>query len=278
MITSEVVTVTPEMAQEWLDNHNTRNRTIRPHRVDRYANDIQRGRWQVAQAIMFDKFDNLLDGQHRLAAIVQVGTPVQALVTKGLEPEAYDVIDAGMTRTSADVMRHRGLPADLGLAAGTRWWMLAEAGFSPSDRHAGNLITSEDVADYLEKHPGWVTFLTTTANACRANSFSPNSPWVAFTWGALKAGVQRVDITAFQDAVRFGANLDRDDPQLGLRNLILNRSKGDKGYDLFSTIVDVWNLHVAGVRRRAVRWTPCPADWTIPPIAVPKTARLEAVS
>lgn len=68
--------VTPQKAEEWL-KFNTINRSLDLKRVATYATDMERNRWNFGHDeapvsdIMFNGNGTLLDGQYRLAAVVQ---------------------------------------------------------------------------------------------------------------------------------------------------------------------------------------------------------------
>ena len=102
---SEIMTVTPDVAQEWLLN-NTSNRPLRKSHVAALALSITRGEWIIShQGIAFSTRGILLDGQHRLKAIIQAGIPVQMMVTTGVDENAYKVLDCGVKRTLSDLAR-----------------------------------------------------------------------------------------------------------------------------------------------------------------------------
>ena len=94
--------VTPEKAQEWLKLNPSNNRTISVRMVSRYARDMAEGRWnRTHQGIAFDVNGDLVDGQHRLHAVVQAGVPVHMLVVRGLGVDLRASIDQGLSRTAA---------------------------------------------------------------------------------------------------------------------------------------------------------------------------------
>lgn len=105
----EWVAVTPAMAELWLRN-NVKNRKLRQTTVDAYARDMRAGNWlQTHQGIAFGENDELLDGQHRLAAIVQAEVTLTLLVTRGLPSKTkgravrtQDVMDTGTVRKVGD--------------------------------------------------------------------------------------------------------------------------------------------------------------------------------
>lgn len=99
--------VTPEMASQLL-LQNTGNRTVRANVVSRYSDDMKNGSWGLShQGIAVDVNGNLIDGQHRLLAVVKSGAAVPMLVTTGLQPEIFEVIDKLSARSDADSLRMR---------------------------------------------------------------------------------------------------------------------------------------------------------------------------
>lgn len=100
---SEEVVVTPEIARTWLATM-ARNRRPRRAVVARYAEDIRAGRWRrTHQGLAFNTEGCLIDGQHRLLAVIAAGSSVRMLVTWGVEEHAMDGIDVGAGRDGRDV-------------------------------------------------------------------------------------------------------------------------------------------------------------------------------
>lgn len=97
-------TVTPAQAAQWLAaDINHHNRPLREHQVAYLAGEMTRGKWQTThQGIAFAADGRLLDGQHRLAAIVKAKKDIQIQVTTGVDESAFSVLDSGMKRSTAD--------------------------------------------------------------------------------------------------------------------------------------------------------------------------------
>lgn len=101
-----LMTITPTMALNWLENANTNNRTVSDSYVKRLARDMTAGRWRLThQGIAFDPHGVLLDGQHRLWAIVTANLPVEMHVFFNISPEALPVTDGVKPRSLADQLR-----------------------------------------------------------------------------------------------------------------------------------------------------------------------------
>lgn len=105
-ITSQVETITPAIAKSLLENHNEGNRNLREQKVIFYAAQMLRGEWSLnGESIIIDNTGRVIDGQHRLAAIVKSGVTLQVVVVRGVSPDGFTTIDTGLNRTTADVFQ-----------------------------------------------------------------------------------------------------------------------------------------------------------------------------
>ena len=123
---SRVQTITPKKALEYLE-HNTANRPLSGRTVRDFAQAMRRGEWRVThQGIAFDTTGALVDGQHRLAAIVEADVPVEVTVFSEVPEGAFDVLDTGKRRNAADVLAIEGEKSAVMLAAMVRTVWLYE--------------------------------------------------------------------------------------------------------------------------------------------------------
>lgn len=107
-IGTEVIAVSPARAKAWLEM-NENNRPLRGRRVTAYARDMAQGKWTMTgEAIKFDSEGFLLDGQHRLNAVIQSGVTVDMLVVFGLQKESQKNMDTNARRTPADALALNG--------------------------------------------------------------------------------------------------------------------------------------------------------------------------
>lgn len=114
--------ITPDMASAYL-KRNKCNRPLRQNTIKRYSRDMKAGHWELThQGIAFDKKGNLIDGQHRMHAIIMADCPVAIVVARHVDPKANIGIDSGYNRNSIDVLHFRGIQADF-LSMGVSKWM-----------------------------------------------------------------------------------------------------------------------------------------------------------
>ena len=116
-----VMEVGPKQAIHWLEN-NSRNRAVKQSHVDRLARDIIENRWRLShQGIAFDTRGLLLDGQHRLWAIVEANRPVLLRVFFNEPAENKQVMDVGERRSNLDIMTMTQQVGDVSAKHLWRW-------------------------------------------------------------------------------------------------------------------------------------------------------------
>lgn len=84
---------------------NRRNRTLNDRQVQLLAGQIAAGQWKLnGESIKFTADNRLLDGQHRLKAILIAKKPIQTVVMRGLSEDVFDTIDTGHRRTVGAIL------------------------------------------------------------------------------------------------------------------------------------------------------------------------------
>lgn len=91
--------ITPAVAEKFL-KQNRRNRDLVQSKVDTYARDMSSGLWGISEsAICFDTAGQLMNGQHRLRAVIDSGATIQSIIAEGMPPDALLHMDSGAART-----------------------------------------------------------------------------------------------------------------------------------------------------------------------------------
>lgn len=107
--------ITPELAEHFLAKRPTatsdiKQRNISDKLVDRYAEDMAAEQWPfTGDPVRFNTLGELVDGQHRLKAVVQSGSSELMIVVRGLEPATFTVFDTGRARAFTDVLTSMGV-------------------------------------------------------------------------------------------------------------------------------------------------------------------------
>lgn len=103
-IHTETIVVTPEMAREWL-KRNVVNRKLSLSYVERIVWDIKQRRFDFNhESVGFNVRDELIDGQHRLTAVVRAGVPVKLRVSFNIPAGYHTTMNVGRARSAADIL------------------------------------------------------------------------------------------------------------------------------------------------------------------------------
>lgn len=156
---SKIEIISPEKAQEYL-RYNTFNRPLDIRYVASLADQMARGQWKMnGEPVIFSATGYLLDGQHRLAAIVKSGVSVEMAVTRGVAEDSFVTIDTGRGRTAAAVFAIAGIVNYSNIAAGlAKLAMLMKKGesnlFSGNSRYKlDGRITRQDLLNEYYRSP-----------------------------------------------------------------------------------------------------------------------------
>ncbi|MEB0029146.1 hypothetical protein QN372_00135 [Undibacterium sp. RTI2.1] len=104
-VSTSIMKITPTIAANLLKKNKPDNRDVRPGNVAKFVKELKSGNFKTThQGIAFDQDGFLTDGQHRLHAIVESGIPAEMMVTKGLDRDAFSVMDVGARRTAGNIL------------------------------------------------------------------------------------------------------------------------------------------------------------------------------
>ena len=103
-VTTEVEEITPVRAEQYLDTMRA-NRKLSSQRVSQLANQMREGLWVFdGSPIRFNEDGELVDGQHRMWAIIESERPAEFLVLRGVNRKAMATMDTGKSRSFSDIL------------------------------------------------------------------------------------------------------------------------------------------------------------------------------
>jgi hypothetical protein len=103
-VSAEWVFITPARAKAFLERN--KNRKMRRSYAEFLTNAMRDGQFRVThQGVAFTRAGDLIDGQHRLQAVIESATSQWMLVVCGLDNDIFDVIDCGTPRTLSERLK-----------------------------------------------------------------------------------------------------------------------------------------------------------------------------
>lgn len=244
-----LVKVTPEIATEWL-GRNRVNRVITKSKVKQYQSDMEQGKWAgIGDPIRFTKTGRLMDGQHRLLALVAAGVKIQFVVMVGLSDEDFDKVDTGKPRQAGDVLSIEGLgPWQARIAGTAAHWVIGKAQGRPL--HSTTKSSNHVVRSFLLDNPKFVKSVECVEQLPRRNPPMSHSLAAALHWQFSRIDAALAD--QFMNGLFIGDNLRKDSPVLALRNKLtetrLLRNNTNRSYAGYSTrqqmhaAIKAWNI------------------------------------
>ncbi|WP_405993756.1 hypothetical protein [Streptomyces sp. NBC_00986] len=229
--------------------------------VTHLARAIERGEWKLThQGIAFDENGQLVDGQHRLAAIVKAGMAVEILVAHDVPRSAFTVMDTGRKRTGRDALSLVGELNSNHLAAALRGLQLYLS--SPDANWSGgsSLTSNDQLFTILEQHPNMRESINRGMAVNRATRVTVTAASIG--WYVTTKERPDVDQTPWFDGLVSGASLTESDPRLVLRNTMLGMAAGkrhrrkDDSREHLLYYLKAWNAWVEGRSLRLLRRSP----------------------
>lgn len=253
---AQIEIVTPAQAKEYLERR-LPNRNLNEATALRYASDMSNGRWlNNGQGIVFDEQGNLIDGQHRMRAVLISGVSISMLVVRGAPARAMETMDTGRARNLSDVLHIRGFKNSVVMAATARiaWNYAAGVNYSytPSKATLLSLVVG---------HPHIDRAVTTVEFAKRAGMVT-RSPMAALLALATAGDKLLKEAQEFTDGVVYGEGLWKGDARLTLRNWIAT-NRADKTFlkqhvsePTFGALIRAWNAFAQGRELSLIKLPP----------------------
>lgn len=243
--------VTPMMAQQYL-THNTHNRSLSSGQVNKYAYAMQLGDWQLSDSIKFDTYGRLIDGQHRLAAVVQSNCTVQMFVVRGLNPSAQDIIDTGRARRASDAVKLRGHKNYVILSSGARLAIAYENKWITKLGSANypRVITTPEILRFIENNPS----LLSAAKTADVDRHHINiQPSVLCFARFVLGGVDQLAAHTFFRDLSDMKTTGIGDPRAALLKRLSVRDSTDLIHDVIYMVFRTWNAIRTGESLRLLK-------------------------
>lgn len=217
---SSVIQVTPELAAQWLEKNHPNNRALREKTVKQYADMMRRGEWQLSpQGVSFTQSGYLIDGQHRLAAVVKSGCTVPMYVTFDAPDNIY-ILDAGTVRGPQAHMHMRGLDITKNEIAMIRFLLNWVGEGTDKNTPMIERIASR-YADSLHDAYRFCTHGNVSSSATRKSPPLMLGACTAGVWAALTCGCDRDKLDRFCTVTNSGFSVSSGETSaIVLRNVL----------------------------------------------------------
>ena len=214
----EETTITPEMAKAFLSN-NPRNRTISNKRLQKYCTDIKNGTWGTSpQPVCLGSEGKLIDGQHRLTAVLLTGIPIKSVIAYDVPDDA--VIDRGKERRLGEALYMRGL-IDKKMSSNQMVAIVNDY----LTRNNVKRVSDDEKGKFIIEHTDQISRAYELSCLCmrKKQHICRRAPIQAAILGALLCGVDDKTLENFCRVANSGfMNSREESAAIVLRNAVLN--------------------------------------------------------
>lgn len=176
----EQTMVSPAVAERMLGT-NIKNRPINKNIVTSYANAMRRGEWKdCIGSLSFDEHGHLIDGQHRLLAIIESGITAKFVCVHNLPEESFAAFDCGYRRKASQVLAMDDVTSSVVVASMIQTVVMLRKGWQQPRRSVSAKLTIKQVVDEYRTNPDLYNQCALIVGRLRhyaANAFGVNSSW-----------------------------------------------------------------------------------------------------
>lgn len=246
-VTVGVQLITVAMAKEMLSRNTKNFRKPEHKRVTRYAKDMSDGRWQLTgETITFDLSGALIDGQHRLLAIVKSGVACWFIVVDGLQEKVAANVDRGISRTVAQWLIHLGIANATTAAAVGRMAVAHDLNLWKNQGFGAGDFTDSDIIEMVVNNNAGIQSSMIQSAAGLPRSIATT---IAFLGSGRKGLASSPTCKWFFKSLQNGENIGETDAVFHLRRRLIEHSTTTKKLSphmmrMLATLA--WNKTVQG--------------------------------
>lgn len=254
--------LSPEAASILLKNHNFKNRGLKKHQRQFLQGQIDAGKFVYnGETIIVGDNNQILNGQHRLAACVASGKAIEVLMVFGVPAAAFVTVDQGARRGGADVLAIEGHKNCNALAGALRQidnYYKGAIGKAHASGPAGKEGRGDNsfTLELLVRYPG----VEASVGKMKAIRIAP--PSVAIALHYLCNQVDESQAEEFCDVVINGYKLGAGYHSIGeaggmLREWLVRAATGSKKtlpWVIANVWIKAWNAGRDGVMPKVLNW------------------------
>src|SRR5258706_9625275 len=251
--------ITPEIAGEAIEKHNTLNRPLFDSKAKVYGESMKLGKWTLdGEPVIFSKEGILLDGQHRLYACwYYAKKPFETTVTLGVDKKTFVNIDTGKKRSGSDVLFIDGKMTGEPIKYRTTVWAAAkicieyQRGVIKRKGSHGTAVTHDMILDFVHNNPELIRWVERAKTQKNDMTGSYTGPLAAVCFLANNKFPMKAE--SFMHGAITGESLNAGSPILALRRELNENKKRLDRWERIALIIHAYNLYVDNKEREHLK-------------------------
>lgn len=263
------VLITKDVAEEYLRKNTGNFRTLNASRVRRYQMDMESGRWGFSgDPIRFDTNGILIDGQHRLHAIVKSNVSVMMVVITGLEPESAMTIDKGQPRGTQAWLRHSGMKNSNNISSIAKQCLMHRKNAWHVVAFGTAYCSDSEIIEFASKYETTLqAAYAMAATAGRVSGVTASLLAAIMHEAAYPNHAESIELCKwFCDGLRSGIGYSKSDAVYHLRErmMVKHSTQKESPYMIRMISTIAWNKTADGIPTKTLRFNPTGPHQTEP--------------
>jgi len=257
---AQVENITPQKASHMLLGSEAYQRNVSRSSVYHLAKQMADGKWVLnGETIVISNNNQVIDGQHRLLAVIQSGVEVPMMVVRGVSQDAFSTIDTGKSRTPGNTLHIAGVKNAANVAGCLAFrWKYLKAKSRDGSLNMFERPTQSELVEYAEHNPDIVSdAVSWTAKIRRSiGGIAPST--LGGTYIVMREQYGKCTSDLFYELLSTGEGLESGNPVLTLRNKLTGSNIGssDIKWQVKAAYLSMAiKKYLAGENMSLLRWT-----------------------
>jgi hypothetical protein len=248
--------ITPEYAIKLLALSEG-NRTIKKSNLANLVKEIGRGAFDTYNGVTIKITESgvLVDGHHRLLAVIKSGVAVYMHIISGCTDESMQTIDSGAARSAGDVLKMSGLAYSNNIPPIIKFEDAMVNGYASKADASLNTSNQYILARALEQHHRYSDAAKFGSMAYQKSRFIQSGTFSKFY--NIFSRISHDDCMEFFDGLISGLGIDEYSPIYHLRNAMIKNQSNTlrklSSQDIDWLITLAWNKFLDGTECKVLR-------------------------
>jgi hypothetical protein len=225
---ANVETITPAKAKQLLLGSEEYQRNVSESHVAHLAKQMIDGKWRLnGETIVISTNDQVIDGQHRLLAVIRAARPVQMMVVYGVDRDCFHTLDTGKSRSPGNTMHIAGIKNAVTISGMLTFrWKYLKAEARGGSLNMWERPTHGELVEYATINEQMVHSAVCAMTKVRKVIRGVNPSTLGGSYIVFCEKTDTVTCAEFYSKLALGEELNKNNPVLTLRNRLINSCVG----------------------------------------------------
>lgn len=245
------IMLTPELAKRMLES-NVNNRQLNQANLRFLKNEVVSNRWrEISDPIQINEEDKLINGQHRLRAIVDLNISLPLRVETNVDSTIFSVIDTGNKRSGVDTLTIKHIENASVMATTIRYIKMMLTNGNSTTK-----VSNQEMINFIEDNPNVIEAVKFGVSNYKKGNKVITAPLLSTFYFLLTKNYKN-EAEEFLLKIALGNDIQPNCPSGAIRNRFItlksDKNKNVKGEKNMEYIAYAWNKFLNGEKVKSIK-------------------------